>query len=70
MKNDKWFAISMFLAGCLLTGSGMVIRGDLLGDVAAKDVKAAIEDRLDREVTFIRESIDEIKDMVRDLQER
>jgi hypothetical protein len=66
--KDRWFAISMFLAGCLFTGTGMAIRGDYLGGVHAERVQEVLEDRLEREVSYIREAIDELKEMVRDLE--
>ena len=66
MKPERWFSITLLLAGIVL--GGMV--GSWNGKAEAHEVKQQIEERLDREVQYIRESIDELKDMVRDLQDR
>jgi hypothetical protein len=42
-RKAPWFAIAMFLAGALLTGSAGVIRGDWLGEDAAREVEERVK---------------------------
>jgi len=69
LKNGKgvWFSISLFLAGILLSGSAMVVRGDFLGDKAAEEVEDRMEQRVDRLEERIHGDIQEIKQDVKTL---
>ena len=68
--GKMWMGVALFLAGCLFTGAGMVIRGDFLGRVAAREVGAELHKRLDRAEKRWAEDVVEIKESLQRIEER
>lgn len=78
---NAWQAVALFLAGVVVSGIIMVVRGDFLGKEAAMEVRThlvseitAVESRLngriDREVSTISRDIADIKASLRRLEDR
>lgn len=59
------WGVALFLAGMVITGAGMVIRGDFLGSEAAEAVETRMTQRLDRELSYIRDQLREVKQLLR-----
>lgn len=74
MPISAWRALAAFLAGTLLSGGSMLVRGDYLGRAAASEVEDRLnkrieeyaeaihrdQDRIERQLDTMRERLDEI----------
>lgn len=60
--------LAFFLGGVVITGFGMMLRGDFLGGKEAREVETRINDRINREMGAIQSDLREIKDSIRDLR--
>lgn len=65
-----WAGIALFLAGVLISGAGMVIRGDALGREAADQVQDQLEARLARMESRWEQDMEEIKTLLRRIEEQ
>lgn len=59
--NRILLVLVSLLAGMVISGGGMMIRGDFLGQRAAKEVEQRLTERMNREYTVIREQLDRIE---------
>ena len=53
--------VASALAGSVVTGIGMVVRGDFLGRSAANEVERRLNARMDREFKVIQHQLDRIE---------
>lgn len=68
--NKVLLLLVSFLLGVVLTGSAAMIRGDFLGSEAAQEVKQDLNDRMDREFSYIRQELREIKETLLNRENR
>jgi len=55
------FLVSL-LAGIVITGTSMVVRGDFLGRQSAEAVEERVNERMDRELGYIKDYLERIED--------
>lgn len=61
---------AFLLAGVVLSGAAMLMRGDFLGRKAASEVESRLTARIDREMEFITSELGAIKATLIRIEER
>lgn len=71
VKDNNWQQLLLAaLIGVVLTGIGLVVRGDFLGSAAAAQVEERLEDKIGELKTDIGADIKEIKDAILRLEQK
>ena len=60
--NQVLLVLFSILIGIVISGAGMVVRGDLLGKEAAQEVEQRVNRRMDRELGYIKAQLQRIED--------
>lgn len=63
-------SLALFLAGIVVSGAAMLLRGDFLGGKAAKDVESRLSVRIDREMALISSELEQIRQAMVRLEEK
>jgi hypothetical protein len=70
MSNKALMMICTFLCGIVISGAGMLIRGDALGRRAAEEVEERVKEQIDEEIQHIRDLMETQNRMLQRMEEK